>query len=105
MRCVAVQPRQRAAVSLIIGLLLATSCVGTPEISDWTTYRCENDELLLARFEPGMVEVRFRGDSATLEQDVSASGFVYRSGDLTLRGKGSDISWTGDGFSISCVSD
>ena len=56
-------------------------------------FSCTRDESLSVRYFPaqGVAVLLRNGDSIELQQQTSASGYLYSNGPTTIRGKGDDL--------------
>jgi membrane-bound inhibitor of C-type lysozyme len=86
----------------VVGLLVACAPgaeSGSPDIAVKPTkvlevaFTCSQGESLSVRFFPdqGVAVLVRNGDTIELQQQPSASGFIYSNGPNTIRGKGDDL--------------
>jgi membrane-bound inhibitor of C-type lysozyme len=64
-----------------------------PSIFSEIAYSCTNGQSLSVRFFPqqGVAVLVRNGETMELDQQPSGSGFIYRNGPNTVRGKGDDL--------------
>lgn len=81
-----------------LALMALTACVQEkPQVQatqmNRVIYNCAHDEQVEMRFFPqqGVAVMVRRGDTIELQQQRSASGFIYSNGPNTVRGKGTDL--------------
>lgn len=93
----------RVSIAVILSWLLLASCMDDAPVSSSAgemptetrvSFSCVNGERLEMRFFPlqGIAVLMRNGDRLELQQQVSASGFIYSNGPTTVRGKGDEIS-------------
>jgi membrane-bound inhibitor of C-type lysozyme len=89
---------KKTAFILFVSMASLFSCVGghakqaKKEVIS-TRYACENGERIEVRFFPKQDRATLirQGKNIELEQQISASGFIYSNGPTTLQGKGDEI--------------
>jgi membrane-bound inhibitor of C-type lysozyme len=89
---------KKTAFILFVSLAALLSCAGeqaTPtedEVTD-VHFACDNGEEIEVRFFPArdLATLIRQGKSVDLKEQVSASGFIYSNGPITVRGKGKEI--------------
>lgn len=91
--------RIKALIAAATVAYLAAACDAGPPSDDASTtvrevaFTCTNGPDLSVRFFPDQeIAVLVRnGETVELQQQPSASGFIYSSGPTTIRGKGEDL--------------
>lgn len=82
-------------------LTLLAGCARTPELPaadvPVAAYRCEDGTRFTVAFADGQAVVRIEGgETTTLRQRRSGSGFRYATRRIELQGKGTEATWSND---------
>jgi len=86
--------------------LIGCSKVGAPDAATakfTVKFTCDRSDPISVSFYDDKANLNFAGGSATLDQELSGSGFRYAGQGHEIRGKGMELIWTKpDGAIRSC---
>jgi hypothetical protein len=86
--------RQYLLLTLLLG---ATACTHQAKLDEHqATMLCEGDRRIHLVFTPNRAVLESQGVSVAMEQKPTADGYLYAGGGQSVRGRGTEATWTDD---------
>jgi len=82
---------------LLIALLCAPACTHQAKVEEHqATMLCEGDRRIHLVFTANRAVLESQGVSVAMEQKPTADGYLYAGGGQSVRGRGTEATWTDD---------